>query len=97
MTHGLQQVHVPTRSISRVYGDALAVQVGRSMWSVPTTATTSASVPVPPPRPMVGAITRSSANFSWQPPTDDGGSPVVLYRVGASWLAAAAVACCWAC
>jgi hypothetical protein len=74
-----------------VYGDALAVQVGRSMWSVPTTATTSASVPDPPPRPMVGAITRSSANFSWQPPKDDGGSPVVLYRVGASWLRAAAV------
>jgi hypothetical protein len=63
------------------------------MWSVATTATTSASVPLPPPRPMVGAITRSSANFSWQPPKDDGGSPVVLYRVSGQlmWLADAVV------
>ncbi len=56
-------------------------QVGRSHWSLASSATTSAAVPARPPRPLVGTITRSSANFSWQPLADDGGSPVVDYRV----------------
>lgn len=71
---------------------AAGLQVGRSMWSIPTAANTSASVPMAPPRPMVGAITRSAANFSWQPPAEDGGSPVVLYRVSPADVMAAAAA-----
>lgn len=57
------------------------LQEGYSLWSVVGSGSTAAVKPGSPCSLSAVGISTTSATLRWQPPSNDGGSPVTAYQV----------------
>merc|ERR1712072_770644 len=55
--------------------------VGMSIWSDPLYAITAATTPSTPAAPVLLSSAGSELTIGWSPPAEDGGSPIIGYKI----------------